>query len=56
MGLCDGFVACAPFPCRLPPPSCLQGALIRAEIAKEEKIILANKLFAVYEQVKAALE
>lgn len=38
------------------PPSHLQGALIRAETAKREKPVLANKLFAVYEQVKAELE
>lgn len=38
-----------------PSPSHLQGALIKAETAKGEKTVLANKLFAVYEQVKAEL-
>lgn len=42
-------------PLPLPSPSHLQGALIEAETAKGEKSVLANKLFAVYEQVKAEL-
>lgn len=45
-----------PFPHRLPPPCHLQRTLIRAETAKREKNVLANKLFAVYKQVKAELE
>lgn len=39
-----------------PSPSHLQEALIKAKTAKGEKTVLANKLFAVYEQVKAELE
>lgn len=52
-------MGCFAHPCVLPlhPPSPrhLQGALIKAETAKGEKTVLANKLFAVYEQVKAEL-
>lgn len=54
-----GLVGCFAHPCVLPlhppSPSHLQGALIKAETAKGEKTVLANKLFAVYEQVKAEL-
>ena len=38
------------------PPGICKGLLFRAERAKGEKTVLANKLFAVYEQVKAELE
>lgn len=56
VGWWGGLPACVPFPRCLPPPSHLQGALIRAETAKGEKTVLTNKLLAVYEQVKAELE
>lgn len=55
-----GLVGCFAHSCVLPlpppSPSHLQGVLIKAETAKGEKSVLANKLFAVYEQVKAELE
>lgn len=56
VGWWGGLLICVPFPHRLPPPCHLQRTLIRAETAKGEKNVLANKLFAVYKQVKAELE
>lgn len=59
-GAQGGLVGCFAHSCVLPlpppSPSHLQGALIKAETVKGEKTVLANKLFAVYEQVKAELE
>lgn len=45
VGLLSGFLAPVLSLCRLPPRSHLQRAFIRAETAKGEKTILANKLF-----------
>lgn len=55
-GLVGCFARSCVLPLPPPSPSHLQGALIKAETAKGEKSVLANKLFAVYEQVKAELE